>query len=216
MTKLFNTFCTLRLNTTKLVPQHTLGHWPKCGTHSLFFTFSELKFFKFDNVNALRAQLIIPSKPNIYNLFEFPEKNPLKNQYLSHLSSENCEINSIKSDSPEGFLTTPRTPPNSNTVFSFHWENDSIINSFLHTVASNSLKPSQCTPTHQKLSEKIREHSMKHHGLGDLISAYNKTKQTTLFHTEAREPKWKTPTESVQNQNLITHFLWQANAKRWF
>ncbi len=86
----------------------------------------------------------------------FQQQNPLKNQYLSHLSSENFEINSIKSDSSEGLLTTPRTTPNSNTVFSFdfisfHWENDSIINSFLHTVARNSLKTSQCTPTHQKL-----------------------------------------------------------------
>ncbi len=38
-------------------------------------------------------------------------------------------------------------------LFSFHWENSSTINSF-HTVAPNSLKPSQCTPTtHWELSE---------------------------------------------------------------
>jgi hypothetical protein len=40
-------------------------------------------------------------------------------------------------------------------LFSFHRENGSIINSF-HTVASQSLKPCQCTPTNQELSEDIR------------------------------------------------------------
>jgi hypothetical protein len=38
----------------------------------------------------------------------FQQQNPLKPQYLPHLSSENCEINSIKLDSPESFPTTPR------------------------------------------------------------------------------------------------------------
>jgi hypothetical protein len=37
-------------------------------------------------------------------------------------------------------------------LFSFHWENCSIINS-VHTVAPNSLKPSWCSPTHQELSK---------------------------------------------------------------
>jgi hypothetical protein len=46
-------------------------------------------------------------------LFELPSnKNPLQNQYLPHLSSENCEINSIRSGLGKGFPTTPRTPPN--------------------------------------------------------------------------------------------------------
>jgi hypothetical protein len=74
----------------------------------------------------------------------FQQQNSLKKQYFSCLSSENCEIKSIKSDL--WFLsTTPRTLPNSNTVlvwilFSFHWENGSIINSF-YTIAPNSLNP---------------------------------------------------------------------------
>jgi len=38
--------------------------------------------------------------PILYNLSNFQQQNPLKNQYPSYLSSENCEINSIKSDSP--------------------------------------------------------------------------------------------------------------------
>jgi hypothetical protein len=40
-------------------------------------------------------------------------------------------------------------------LFSFHWENGSIINSF-HTEAPQSLKPSQCTPTYQELSKDIK------------------------------------------------------------
>ncbi len=89
----------------------------------------------------------------------FQQHNSLKNQYLSHLNSKNCEINSIKSDlSPRGFPTTPRTPPNFqysfsvSILFSFHWENDSIINSF-DIVAWNSLKRSHHTLSHWELSE---------------------------------------------------------------
>jgi hypothetical protein len=33
----------------------------------------------------------------------FQQQNPLTNQYLPHLSSENCEMNSIKSDSLRAF-----------------------------------------------------------------------------------------------------------------
>jgi hypothetical protein len=46
------------------------------------------------SMNTLKAQLILLSKPNFYNL---QQQNPLINQYLSHLSFENCEINFIKS-----------------------------------------------------------------------------------------------------------------------
>jgi hypothetical protein len=106
----------------------------------------------------LRAQLIFPSKPNFCNLLNFQQQNPLKNQYLSHLSSENCEINSIKSDWLRAFhqhhQERPQIPMQFSVsiLFSFHWENGSIINSF-HTVAPNSPKPSQCTPTYLALSE---------------------------------------------------------------
>jgi hypothetical protein len=57
------------------------------------FTFSELKICKSSTVNTLKAQLIFPFKPIFCNLFEFSEQNPLKNQYLPHLTSENYEIN---------------------------------------------------------------------------------------------------------------------------
>jgi len=56
-------------------------------------------------VNTLRAQLIFPSKPSFFWQFvkKFQQQNSLKNQYLPQLSSENSEINSIKSDSPKAF-----------------------------------------------------------------------------------------------------------------
>jgi hypothetical protein len=44
-------------------------------------------------------------------------------------------------------------------LYSFHLENDSIINSF-HTIAPSSPKPSQCTPTTHW--EHYKEHGMKH------------------------------------------------------
>ncbi len=98
--------------------------------------------------------------PIFCNLFEFPAKvwTHLKgstdfaiqtqffaiclnfhqqNWFLPHLSSENCEINSIKSDSPRAFQQhQEHPPPNCNEVFGFqfylifHWKNGSIINSF--------------------------------------------------------------------------------------
>jgi hypothetical protein len=73
-------------------------------------------------VNTLMAQLIFLSEPNFCNLFEFlgtksTHKSISSTDTHTHLSSENCEINSIKSDSLKAFQQ-PRMPPNSNTVFS--------------------------------------------------------------------------------------------------
>jgi hypothetical protein len=45
------------------------------------------------SVNTL---LIFSYKPNFCNSFEFQQQNPLKNQYLPHLSSEIFEINSSR------------------------------------------------------------------------------------------------------------------------
>jgi hypothetical protein len=125
-------------------------------THSLFFTFSELKFSKFGNVNTFRAQLIVPN-PTFAICLNFQQQNSLKNEYLQHLSSKNCEINSIKSDSPRAFQQHQERPQipiqfSDSILFNFRWENGSIINSF-HIVAPNTLKPSWCTPTHHELSK---------------------------------------------------------------
>jgi len=64
-------------------------------------------------------------------------------------------------------------------LFGFHLENDSIINSF-HTVAPNSLQPSWCTQTHQKLFEDSK--LAWHEALWFGRSQSDKAKQTTLLH----------------------------------
>jgi hypothetical protein len=83
--------------------------------------------------------------------------NSFKNQYLSHLNSENCEINSIKSDLPGTFQKHQECPQNSNTFFililyTFHWENGSIINSF-HNIAPKQSQTKSMHPSYWDLSK---------------------------------------------------------------
>jgi hypothetical protein len=80
------------------------------------------------------------SNPIFAICLNFQQQNPLKNQYLSHLSFENCEINSIKSESSKAFQYQQECPQfpiifSISILFIFHWKNDSIINSF-HTVSN--------------------------------------------------------------------------------
>jgi len=126
-----------------------------------FFYFSHFQNWKFLIsmmwTHTFGAQLIFLPNPNFAICLNFQQQNPLKNQYLPYISSDNCGINSIESDLPRAFQQHQKCPqiPIQFSVwilFSFHWENGSIINSF-DTVAPNSLKPSQCTPTHQELSK---------------------------------------------------------------
>jgi hypothetical protein len=56
---------------------------PSVNTYFIFHILG-IEFFLFGNVNTLKARLIFPSKPKIWNLFEFLEIYPLKNQYLPH------------------------------------------------------------------------------------------------------------------------------------
>jgi len=126
-------------------------------THFLFFTFSKLKFSKFGNVNTLSAQLIVPSKPNVCNLFDFPSTKSTQKKYFPHISYEICEINSIKINASRAFQQHQEHPqiPIQFLVpilLNFHWENGSIINRF-HIVVPNNLKQSQYTPTHWELSK---------------------------------------------------------------
>ncbi len=148
----------------------------KVWTHSLFFTFPELKISKFDNVNTLSAQLTYPSKPNFHNLFEFPASK--STQYLPQFSSENCEINSIKSELSRAFQEHQEHPQipiwfSVLILYNFHWENGSMINSF-HIVAPNSLKPSQCTLL-IKIFPKIPRAWHEAMWFGDLNVKQNKT-----------------------------------------
>jgi hypothetical protein len=116
---------------------------------------------------------------------KFWQQNILKNHYLSHLCSGNCEVNLLN-------LTCWGLANNAKNAlkfqygfqfqffFSFHWENGSMINSF-HIVAPNSLIPSRCTLTHWELSERYQECGMKRHALRDLLcDKQNKTKQNKL------------------------------------
>jgi hypothetical protein len=109
------------------------------------------------SVNTLRAQLILPSEPNFCNLFELPAtKSTQKSIYFTPYL-ENCEINSIKSDSPRAFQQHQECPQISIqfsvlSLFNFHWEIGSIINCF-HTIGLNNLKPSRCTLTYRELSK---------------------------------------------------------------
>jgi hypothetical protein len=61
-------------------------------------------------VNTLKAQLILPSKPNFCNLFEFPTTKSIQKSISFTPYLENCEINSIKSDSPKAFDNTKNGP----------------------------------------------------------------------------------------------------------
>jgi hypothetical protein len=77
-------------------------------------------------VNTLKAQPIFPLPNPIFAIqLNFQQQNPLKNQYFSHLSSENYEINSIKSDSLRAFQQHQEHPQipmqfSASILFSFH------------------------------------------------------------------------------------------------
>jgi hypothetical protein len=95
-----------------------------------------------------------------FKLQNFQLQNSLKNKYLSHVSSENCEINSLKFDSPKVFQHQECLQISKQflalILFNFHWENGSTVNGF-YTIVLNNLKPScQCTPTHQELSKNTK------------------------------------------------------------
>jgi hypothetical protein len=151
--------CEAQIIYTSLAPRT----WPRCEhiEYSADFSFQTQIFVVFLN---------------------FHQQNPLENEYLPHpLSSENCEINSIKSDLPRAFQLRHEWPQISiqfsvSILFNFRWENDSIINRF-HTIAPNNLKPSRCTLTQRELFKDTKsECNVKPHDLRDLrITKWNKT-----------------------------------------
>ncbi len=144
---------------------------PSLNTFSIFHIF---RIFKktFNNVNTLRAQLIFPSKPNFFTIYlNFQQQKSLQNQYLLHLSSQDCEINSIKSDPSRAFQQDqeyPQIPIQFSVLIllSFHWENDSIINSF-RIIAPNSLETKWGQPPYSSRAfQRHQEWGMKHSGFG--------------------------------------------------
>jgi hypothetical protein len=62
------------------------------------------------SVTTSRAQLIFPSKPKFCNFFEFSKTNPFEKKYLPYLCFENCETNSIKSNSSQAFQQHQECP----------------------------------------------------------------------------------------------------------
>ncbi len=110
------------------------------------------------------------SNPIFAIFLNFQQQNTLKNQYISPLSSENCEVKPYWIWLIEDFPTTPRTPQipmqfSVSILFSFHWENGSIISSFLIDA-----------PLLIEGFPKYQECNMKCSDLGDL----NLTKQNKL------------------------------------
>jgi hypothetical protein len=113
-------------------------------------------------VNKLSAQLILFffQTPSIVNLFEFAATKYTQNHYLSHLSSENCEINSIKFDLPRRAFQQQRKCPQihskrhipippkfSATNFNLFF-NEKIVNiQELCAISLNTMKPSPCIPS---------------------------------------------------------------------
>jgi hypothetical protein len=128
-----------------------MSHWPKCEHIEGSTDFSFQTQF---------LQIVWISSNKIYS----------KNQYLPHLSSENCEIKSIKSESPRAFQEHPQISIHClfSILFIFHWENGSIINSF-HIEAPNGLKPSWCAPYSSRAFQWYKEHSMKHQTVSNQI-----------------------------------------------
>ncbi len=144
-------------------------------THSLFITVQNWKFLNFAMWTHYGLNWFFLPNPILAICLNFHQQNSPKNQYLSHFSSENCAINSIKYFLRRALQQHQSCPEvliqfSISIFFNFYSKNDSIINSF-HTIAPNSLKPSQCTHTHRELSKDTKSETwstMKHCGLGDL------------------------------------------------
>ncbi len=113
----------------------------------------------------------------------FQRQNSFETKYLPHLSSENFEwtlLNLTHEGLPKNTKNTPKIPMQFSVsiLFSFHWENGSIINHF-HTVAANSLKPSLCTCTHWEFSEDTKSAAWSLR-VWEISARQNKTKQNKL------------------------------------
>jgi len=115
-----------------------------------------------------------------------------------------------------GFPTTSRTLPNSNTqfsiliLFSFHWENGSIVNSF-YTVAPNSLKPSWYTTTHLELSEDTKSTEWKE-WVGR--SQHDKQSKTNYFASLIDASILKIPLRKRQGQEKTLAKTYPVNTTK--
>jgi hypothetical protein len=108
-----------------------------------------LYFSHFQNWKFLNLAMWTHSELNWFLLptqflqFEwiYNKKNSFKNQYLSQFNFENCEMNLIQSDLPSAFQQHQECPQyipihfSFSILFTFHWGDGSIINSF-HGIVS--------------------------------------------------------------------------------
>jgi hypothetical protein len=82
-------------------------------THSLFFTFTKLKVFTFNNVNTLRGSTNFFSLKTQFLQFVWICSNKIHSKInisSTPYSSENSEINYIKSDSSRAFQQCQERP----------------------------------------------------------------------------------------------------------
>jgi hypothetical protein len=126
--------------------------------------------------------------PNFAICLNFQQQNPLNNHHLPHL-----KLNSIKSDllrALQAHQEHPQIPIQFSVLilFNFHWENDSIINSF-HTVILKSLETKTVHPYSLRAFHRYHKCSMKCHGLGDL-SVTNKTKLPYFIDRFVGDLQW--------------------------
>jgi len=115
----------------------------------------------------------------------FQQQNTLKNQDLSHLSSEICKTNSVKSNSPSAFQQHQEFPHFSNTIFSFNFIWISLrewFNNQQYPHSSSKESPTKSVhPYSFRAFGRYQERGMKRCDLGEL-SVTNKTKQITFLH----------------------------------
>ncbi len=100
----------------------------------------------------------------IFAIFlNFQQERPLQN---AHLSSENCEINSIKSDLSRASQGHQEFPPNSNNFFSFNFSSFSLKKWFNNQqLPHHNSKQFQTKSAHPYLSRsfcRYKEQGMKH------------------------------------------------------
>jgi len=172
----------------------------------------------------------------IFAIFlNFQQQNPFKNTICHTLALKIVKETPLNA-THQGLSKTPKPPPQIpihflvSNLFSFHWENGSIINS-CHTIAPNSLKPSQCTTIHWELSEDTKSPAWSI-VVWEIWTWHNKTKQNKLpcfihrwFAQSSYLYFWAN--EETSHFNIETYilrsflskvcyliFLWWANCKK--
>jgi hypothetical protein len=139
----------------------SLCRWPKCEHIEGPTDFSfQTQFLQFIWISSNKIQL----KINIFHTLALKLWNKLYYIWLVEAFQQHKKCFKI----PIQFSVS--------ILFSFHWINGSIINSF-HIIAPNNLKPSQCTHAHWELSKVPR---VWHEAPWFGRSHNNKTKQTTF------------------------------------